>query len=332
MKTSQKILDYIIKNGQASGKELVDHLGDITPRAVRKQLKSLLESEKLKKVGRPPKVFYLLSPVVSDSLRIAENVAVEVIDDKMRRIIDERYLSITPDGEMKYGWDGFKAWCERTKQNPVKTGQEYISTLNKYDIFAKDGLIDGMGKMKSTFHKEVFLDRLFYLDFYSIERFGKTKIGQILLHAKNSQDKKLIKVLVDEIRPKVVSLVKKYSIDGVLFIPPTIKREIQFMKELEKNLKLPIKTLSVTKVKTPVAVAQKTLSKLEDRIENARKTIVVEDSGIYKNILLVDDAVGSGSTLNETAAQIRRRELCRGKIIGLAIAGSFKGFDVISEV
>mgnify|MGYP001568690026 len=154
----------------------------------------------------------------------------------------------------------------------------------------------------------------------------------MLLHAKNSQDKKLIKVLVDEIRPKVVSLVKKYSIDGVLFIPPTIKREIQFMKELEKNLKLPIKTLSVTKVKTPVAVAQKTLSKLEDRIENARKTIVVEDSGIYKNILLVDDAVGSGSTLNETAAQIRRRELCRGKIIGLAIAGSFKGFDVISEV
>ena len=114
-----KILDYIIKNGQASGKELVDHLGDITPRAVRKQLKSLLESEKLKKVGRPPKVFYLLSPVVSDSLRIAENVAVEVIDDKMRRIIDERYLSITPDGEMKYGWDGFKAWCERTKQNPA---------------------------------------------------------------------------------------------------------------------------------------------------------------------------------------------------------------------
>ena len=30
----------------------------------------------------------------------------------------------------------------------------------------------------------------------------------MLLHAKNSQDKKLIKVLVDEIRPKVVSLVK----------------------------------------------------------------------------------------------------------------------------
>lgn len=331
MKTSQKIIDYITQNSQASGKELVDYLG-ITPRAVRKQLKSLLENKKLKKVGRPPKVFYFLSPVAADSSKIAEEVAVEAVDEKTRRAIDERYLFITPDGEMKYGWDGFKAWCERTKQNPIKTGREYIDTLGKYDVFAKDRLIDGMGKIRSTFCEEVFLDRLFYLDFYSIERFGKTKTGQILLHAKNSQDKKLIKVLVDEIRPKIISLVEKYSMDGVLFIPPTVKREVQFMKELEKNLKLPIKTLAVAKVKTPVAVAQKTLSKLEDRIENAKKTIIVEDSGTYKNILLIDDAVGSGSTLNETAAQIRKRGLCQGEIIGLAITGSFKGFDVISEV
>jgi predicted amidophosphoribosyltransferase len=138
--------------------------------------------------------------------------------------------------------------------------------------------------------------------------------------------------LVEEIRPKIMTLIEKYSIDGVLYIPPTVKREVQLMKELEKQLKLPVRMLAVTKVKTPVAVAQKTLSRLEDRIENARKTIIVEDTGNYENILLIDDAVGSGSTLNETAAQIRRKGLCRGKIIGLAIAGSFKGFDVISEV
>lgn len=332
MKTSQKIIDYIIQNGQASGRELVEHLGDITPRAVRKQLKSLFESGKLRKAGRPPKVFYLLSPVAADSLKITEEFAVEAVDEKMRRVIDKRYLFITPDGEMKYGWDGFEAWCERTKQNPIKTGREYIATLGKYDVFVKDGLIDGMEKIKNTFHNNVFLDKLFYLDFYSIERFGKTKLGQILLHAKNSQDRKLIKILVDDIRSKVVSVIEKYEIDGVLFIPPTIRREVQLMKELEKNLKFSVRTLSVTKIKTPVAVAQKTLSKLGDRIENARKTIVVEDNGTYKNILLIDDAVGSGSTLNETALQIRKKGLCRGEIIGLAITGSFKGFDVISEV
>ena len=52
----------------------------------------------------------------------------------------------------------------------------------------------------------------------------------------------------------------------------------------------------------------------------------------YGNILLIDDAVGSGATLNETARKIKSKGLISGKIIGLAITGSFKGFDVISEV
>lgn len=330
MKTSQKILDYIARNNQASGKELVEHLDDITPRAVRKQLKTLLEAGHLRKIGRPPKVFYLLAHQGETPTSKTDAHPV-VIDDATQHIIDTRYLFITPDGEIKQGWNGFVRWCEKTRQDPVKTSREYIATLGKYDAFVKDGLINGMGKMRSTFHT-VFLDRLFYVDFYSIERFGKTKIGQVLLHAKNSQDKKLIKMLTEEIRPKVAALIQKYSIDSVLFIPPTVRREVQFMKELEKNLKLPVRTLVVTKVKTQIAVAQKTLSKLEDRIENAKRTIIVEDTGAYKNILLIDDAVGSGSTLNETAAQIRKKGLCTGKIVGLAIAGSFKGFDVISEV
>ena len=86
------------------------------------------------------------------------------------------------------------------------------------------------------------------------------------------------------------------------------------------------------KVKTPVIVPQKTLNKLEDRIINARETIVVDDTSKYTNILLIDDAVGSGATLNEVAKKIRQKGICSGKIIGLAITGSVKGFDVISEV
>jgi DNA-binding Lrp family transcriptional regulator len=331
MKTSKKILEYIAKNGQASGKELVDYLGDITSRAVRKQLKNLLEVGELRKVGRPPKVFYLLVSKKAIT-RMGDLVTHAIaVDQKTKKITEEHYLYITPDGEMKSGWEGFVAWCEKTRQEPIKTAKEYVATLLRYNTHIKNGFINGTEKLWSTFDT-VFLNKLYYVDFYSIERFGKTRIGQLLLHSKNSQDRKLMRKLVEEIRPKIMTLIEKYSIDGVLYIPPTVKREVQLMKELEKQLKLPVRMLAVTKVKTPVAVAQKTLSRLEDRIENARKTIIVEDTGNYENILLIDDAVGSGSTLNETAAQIRRKGLCRGKIIGLAIAGSFKGFDVISEV
>src|SRR3989344_1205963 len=61
MQTSQKILDYIKKNTQASGKELADYLGNISSRAVRKQLRNFLDNGVLRKIGRPPKVYYLLA-------------------------------------------------------------------------------------------------------------------------------------------------------------------------------------------------------------------------------------------------------------------------------
>ena len=92
------------------------------------------------------------------------------------------------------------------------------------------------------------------------------------------------------------------------------------------------RVIRLSKIKTEVIVPQKTLNKLADGIENARNTIFVDDVNQYNNILLIDDAVGSGATMNETAAKIRAKNICRGKIIGLAITGSAKGFDVISEV
>ena len=200
-----------------------------------------------------------------------------------------------------------------------------------YNAFKKNGLIDGINKLKNTFDK-IGLNKLYYLDFYSIDRFGKTRLGQMLLYAKQSQDENLTKVISNETKPSIEALIKRLNITSIGFVPPTVRREVQFMKVLERNLNLPLTKLSIVKIKSQVAVPQKTLSKLEDRVENAKNSIIVNDDRVHQNILLIDDAVGSGSTLNETALQIREKRICKGKIYGLAIVGSFKGFDVISEV
>ena len=326
MKTSEKMLDYLKGKRQADGNDLAHYL-EISPRGVRKQLKSLLDKGKITKIGKPPKVFYLIKEENSKSETVE-------IDPEIEKIINERFLFVSPTGERKEGFEGFVYWCKKTKQPPQKTAGEYLKTLKKYDFFRKKiygNLIDGTGKIETTFQKS-YLNKLFYVDFYSIERFGKTKLGQLLLYAKQSQNRTLMKELAREIKPKINFILKKYQIEGVGFVPPTVKREIQFMRELEKNLSLKKRKISIVKVKTDIIVAQKTLNKLFDRVENAKKTFVVNENNEYKNILLIDDAVGSGATLNELASQIRAMELCRGKIIGLSITGSFKGFDVISEV
>lgn len=322
-KTRDKIIDYIKEKKQVSPKELSDYL-EISDRAIRKQLKKLFEKEIIEKFGNPPKVFYSLK---HDQIKEKETR----IDETIENIINERYLLITPSGEEKEGLKGFIHFCTKHNLPIEKTAKEYFHTLQKYDAYVKDSLINGMYKMKSTFEK-VYLDDLYYLDFYSIERFGKTKLGQLLLYAKQSQNKVYIKKLINFIRQKIEKIVKRSKIDGIGFIPPTVKREIQLIKELERNIILRAKNLSIVKIKTPIIVPQKTLNKLSDRIENAKTTFVVAENNIFKNILLVDDAVGSGATLNEIAKKIRDRKICTGKIIGLAIVGSFKGFDVISEV
>ncbi|MFH1048715.1 MAG: hypothetical protein V1732_03560 [Patescibacteria group bacterium] len=323
-KTSEKITQYIQSHKQATAKELLDYLA-MSPRAVFKQLANLLEKGEITKIGRPPKVFYSLAKISVLSPELYE------IEKKTEKAIENNFLIITPAGEKKEGLDGFIYWCRKNNQPISKTAKEYAKTLKKYDAFKKNGLIDGMRKMESTF-KKVYLDGLFYLDFYSIERFGKTKLGQLLLYAKQSQNKILMKDLIISIKPQIDFIVKKFNIDAIGFIPPTVKRETQFMKELQKNLRLEIPVIPIIKVKTPIAVPQKTLNKLEDRIENARKTIIIEGTVSHKNILFIDDAVGSGATLNETAGQLRAKGMAKGKIIGLVITGSYKGFDVISEV
>ena len=60
MKTSQKIIDYMKKNGQVVTGDIVDYL-NITDRAVRKQLKNLLDNNRIVKSGKPPKVYYYVA-------------------------------------------------------------------------------------------------------------------------------------------------------------------------------------------------------------------------------------------------------------------------------
>lgn len=323
MKTSEKIVAYLKLKGQVSVGDLVDYL-QISRMGVSKQLSNLVAEDKLIKIGRPPKVFYMIKEEKAISKQ--EIVA----NKKTAKLIENNYLIITPSGERKEGLNGFDYWCRENNLPVNKTAEEYKKTLEKYQAFRQNGFLDGMHKFKATFEK-VGLNHIFYLDFYSIERFGKTKLGQLLLYAKQSQNKKLMRELADDIRPAVKRIIKKYNIDAIGFIPPTVKRETQFMKELEKNLHPDVKKVMITKIKTEIIVPQKTLNKLKDRIENARRTIVVNDPGKYENILLIDDAVGSGATLNETATQIKQKGIAK-KVIGLSITGSFKGFDVISEV
>ncbi len=281
------------------------------------------------KSGKPPKVFYSTARPETKSVETTANTL--VIGEKVKKVIDDNFFYVNPIGKQLMKWQGSSEWCIERKQNPERMSEIYYKTFNEYDAFRKKSLIDGTRKMKSTF-KNLALDKVFYSDFYSIEIFGKTRLGQELLYSKQSQDRELMNQMIDKVKPAILQIVDIYKIDGVGYIPPTVKRERQLMRQIKQRLNLGVRELNLVKIKTPVIVPQKTLNKLEDRIVNAKETMVVDENGAFNNVLLIDDAVGSGATLNEIAKKIRDKGICKGEIIGYAITGSAKGFEVISEV
>jgi hypothetical protein len=326
METPNKIIEFL-RHAPSTANDITDFLG-VSRQATHRHLLRMITDGRLAKAGAPPKVYYS----IPSNPRIATITATAlIIDASTKRVIDDNFLYISPTGERLEGWPGFVGWCTARRQNITQQAARYVQVYNEYEHFKVEGLIDGLPKITATF-KTVALDAIYYVDFYSIEEFGKTKLGQLLLYAKQSQVVHLMHEVIEQARPKIQNMVREYNIDGVAFVPPTVRRERQFMKVLQKQLALPVRNVLLEKITTEIVVPQKTLSKLEDRISNAEQTIVLKDRSNYKNILIIDDAIGSGATINIIAEKIRHSGICQGKIIGLAITGSHDGFDVINEV
>lgn len=326
-KTKDSIIEYIKKQGKARAHDLIIqfHISNV---AIHKQLSRLIKTGTLSKIGRPPLVYYVLNTGYQQS-------AIHVVKE-IKKKIDDSYLYISPLGETIYGFEGFVSWARAThQQNIPQLVTEYIKTREKANnYFNSLNWIDATKRLHSMYKKDTFVNKLIYQDFYSLPKFGKTKLGQMMLYAKQSQNLDLIHLIVKETKATIGKIIKKYSIDTIAFIPPTIPRVTQFMKEYEKLLQLHTRTMKIDKIRRgEIIIAQKSLTKLEERIVNARETIYPKlSNSVAHHLLLIDDAVGSGATINETAKKLRSDGLVKNTIIAYGIVGSYKGFDVIREI
>ena len=322
MTSREKILSLISENDGVSAKSLRDSL-DISKQRVHVILKELVLNNEIYKVGRPPRVYYHKSEnLISEE----ENFTIEE-----EAFLESNFLLVDSIGKLLTGKIAFIKWCLQRNLPINKTFTEYVKTLKKYHAFrGENGLIDGTNKLKNTKQLQLCIDQQFYADFYAIERFGKTKLGSLLHFGKLSQSKKLISQIVESTIQDLQKLIIEKKIDAIAYIPPTLPREIQIMQELENSYNISKPTLNLVKVKGEIIIPQKALSKINDRIENAKRSILVQDKRKFKNVLLIDDALGSGATINEVACKLKSKKLAT-KVFGFAITGSYKGFEVLNE-
>lgn len=317
-----RLIEFLQIRQKANVNQMLDELNISRQALYKHYLNPLIEAKIIEKFGNPPKVYYSINTagIVSFSKSVTQD---SILDD---------YIQITPSGKLLQGVEAFQYWC-------AQRGYNYDAYLEKYKNLQKNnlkfrnksGLISANNKMQETFNDYALADTL-YVDFYANEIFGKTSLGQLVLYAKQSQDKKLFRQILNLIDDKVNNFIKLNKFEAVCFVPPTVKRGVQIMSYLDQHLAVGISRIKLSKITGDVITPQKTLSKLKDRITNINQTVLVDDPlRVYNRILIIDDAVGSGASFNEVAKMLKNLNSAT-KIYGLAIVGSKKGFDVINEV
>ncbi len=327
MSTRENILIQFGEQKELSVKEITDRLG-ASKQMVHIVLKHLLDLGVVEKLGRTPKTIYRYR-----ALNKVEAEKIPLISKQESEFLNKNFLMVSETGQLLEGLLGFDQWCKKRNLPTAKTIKEFIDAKAIYDQhYTTQGNINGIEKLKNTKgYDKIHLDHLFYLDFYDIERFGKTRLGTLLHFAKQGQNKFLMKLMMDEIRERIISFVHEQEADAVAFIPPTIRREVQIMKFIQNNLQLPLPVVEIKKLNGIIPIPQKSLQKLEERISNAENTFAVTDKRKFRHLVLIDDAVGSGGTFNQIAGKVKNKQTA-SIVSGLAIVGSFKGFDVMTDV
>ena len=317
--TRQEIL-RLLKDDNLSPSDLRQNLGTSLS-VVHRHLQSLLRERRVEKIGSGPHVCYT-----------ARN---ETADD----VVEKHFLFQDPLGVLRFGIDGFRLWSERgLKKLPF---EEKISLFAKQFLIMesgrKDGVFDLTEKLKSVVSvgESAHLKEMVCLSLRSMKDFGRTKLGVYMDAVKSAGNKEATEELLRVSVPSVIAYAKRKRINAVGFIPPTRKRRAdqQIMRLVEERFqKGPFRAsvIDIKKVPTKTPREQKTIRDLRDRVHNANYTFRISSYAHvhnYKRILLVDDVIGSGATLNQVAKMLKKRKFT-GEVFGFGIVGEEYGYSV----
>lgn len=257
-------------------------------------------------------------------------------DYAQSQLLDKYFFKFAPNGELLTGNNGFVRRCLERKMDPSQKVDVFCKLANYIESQKNPcGLLDVSASFREHIEGSA-MDQLFFADQYKWMEFGRGKLAELTFYAKDTQSIKLISQSINAISNQLECLIHTSKIDAVAFAPHSRKRAIQLLKELQKRLNiqwLPIIKL-VKYAPYGTIIAQKSLKTREQRIQNAKQTILIDDPrGLdrYKKVLLIDDFVWSGATLNETAKKLKAAGIIQ--VIGFAWVGNANlSYEVINEI
>lgn len=325
-----------LADGQWYKPSIIAQKAGITRPTANKYLAKLVGDGKVVKSGKGAHVMYQITSPDT----IPANASVIQVHDhdflyQETRILDEHFLKYDADGSELRGVQGFIMWCDQRNLDPYSKYHDYEKIPHTLDrLYNQCGVLDAMGEFAKHVDA-VALDALYYADQYRWNEFGRSKLAEMAFFGKQLQYRELLQQVMQMIVRKLECVIKTSHVDAIALTPPSIDRSVQLLDILDDviaHISLPRVNL-VKDYPTAIRIPQKSLRKRADRVRNAQKSIYVHDNHAkdYHHILLIDDFVGSGATLNETAKKLKIQGV--EKVTGFAIVGNLDlSYDVIQEI
>ena len=294
---------------------------------VNRHLRDLVSSGYVEKIGKPPSTLYSLAQHPSHLLIKSP-------------IIDKHFVFIDLTvGSVFYGVEGFLLWSPHNlkKYSLYEKVLLYEDRIRETESLRNKSLVFSLNSKLSAMGEKIFLQEVSSAFLNSMPDFGLTKQSVLLSIAKEgaSRAKKFGHSLIDDFFPILSRYMGRYDFDAVLFVPPSAKRRVQIMSLLTEEFKDNFPNLPIIKAKKrhgDVILQQKSIKGLPNRLANAEATFVVGPADTcYDKVLLIDDFVGSGATLNVLARKVLEQDIAK-EVYGIGMVGIIeKGFVVVKK-
>lgn len=359
MITLLQIIQFLDTNGPSKIGSICDKFGSNRV-SVGKILQTGIDLAYIQKDGKAPHSYYSITKLAKIHFVIAHDVVSQVQQSRNNSVrtnnealsySDRKALAdfykFESNGKLLQWADGFIERCNNPKRkldihDAAKRYDQIISSIEQRKnncglIDVTQEFIQGMkSKQKQT---AVYIDTMYYCDRNNYDEFGRWPLAEKAFFAKTSSNIDLNKMVIGEILPVIDCLLHAHKIDAIGITPWSINRKVQVLWELKKALtKYGIPFIPLEKYfPNNIPVAQKSL-RWDQRFINAQSSIQINLPALqkidkkFKTILLIDDFVGSGATMNISAQKIKQMEITNN-IIWLAFVWNFDmSYDVINEI
>jgi DNA-binding Lrp family transcriptional regulator len=282
---------------------------------------------------------YILTEIIQ---RTQDERGEDVSVDSIRSIFDAYCMYIDPINQIYAGLHAFALWCLDEKHDfSDRVGEkafEYFEIIGGIEYKRrKNGFFDGTPVYKSnlTGYMDIAIDRFYFHEIFALPNgFGRTRTALELAYGKSNGNERLLKQAISASIESIRLYCKSEKVDGLIYVPPTNGRNIQFRDVLEKSLQLHMPVIKAEKIRNPtkLLIAQKDIHEKEEKIRNALQSIEIffpQDVN-FSHILILDDSFTTGATPNAIAIKLRDTGYT-GKITVITICGSFSYDLAITE-